>query len=102
MNKIQKALRQVKLALIAVQEYFEADHVYSFEDNTEKYWQFTGNKRSIAFDNKDWTLEDEDAEYSYELYGSAIEKSEYTLMHVDNGCGDRFYIILDNSKRIDG
>lgn len=101
MHDIVKAMNKTQEALSLVRKYFGTDSLFSFEDNTEKYWSFTGNKSGIVFDTIDWTLDDREPDYGYDIRGTPFEKDEYTLMKVDDGCGEKFYIILDNSKRIE-
>ncbi len=79
-----------------INEYF--DNVLggaSPELNLDNYWRVSGN--SIEFDEEPF----DEANYSYDIRRNMIwRKSLYTLVGVDDGCGNDFYVILDNSKKI--
>lgn len=42
----------------------------------------------------------DDLDYSSEIVGEAYVGEKITAVYGDNGCGDQFWMIFDNDKRI--
>jgi hypothetical protein len=70
------------------------------------YWYYCDRRNSIQFQDEIFTpedllLDDFEIKYGYDIRGTGVWiKEEYSLFYVDNGCGDKFLALFDNSKRV--
>ena len=105
--KIENVVAQYRRSLNKIDDYF-GNVIQGSAEFLNSYWLKNGYE--IRFDDKkfssNWEDEDEggdEPQYSYEIRNRGNmfwERPEYCLAYVDNGCGQEFYIILDNKKRI--
>ncbi len=84
-----------------IQEYFGCEGVLGeINDSRENYWTLT--ETEVRFGEEEVESVNDDFMYSNELYGSKCiwRKEDYTLLSVDDGCGNQYYQIFDNKKEI--
>lgn len=94
---IQEALEKIHAGNQEITEYFGTT-CCPLEDHTDKYWYYPKNG-DINYDDE--PFEEDEQNYSHEVVRNrVIEKADYTLAYIDDGCGERFYMLLDNSKRL--
>lgn len=94
---IKEKLAEWKKLVNEINEYF-GGHLYGegFDDHTHYYWNREGN--NIVFDDD---LPADEWNYSNDICGNCYwEKEEYTLVKMSDGCGNDYYGIFDNSKKV--
>jgi hypothetical protein len=61
---------------------------------TEVKWKHSDDEVS-------WLEGEDDEEYSNDIIGDTLSVGDYTLIYVDNGCGDHYYQIFYNLNKIE-
>ena len=79
----------------------EGFNTLQFEDLTDSYWAYDRDNISFS-DNIDSVLDEDGNTYSFEVYGrgAVTEDEKYIMFDVDNGCGDRYYVVFSKEKRV--
>jgi hypothetical protein len=76
-----------------IAEYFDAPIYDGFDDCREYKWYINDN------DDVYWFKEGD--AYSNEIYGTSVwSKDDYTLVRVNDGCGEKYFQLFDNSLKI--
>ncbi len=101
---IQEAVKLHQESLAVISEYFGDVIQGSVDISTEYYWAKVGDTE-IWFDDEKFSISEDgvDANYSLEIRNGGKmfwEREEYSLAYVDNGCGQEFYILFDNTKKV--
>lgn len=93
---IYEVLTRYANALDDLEKYFGT--LYSEPElRLHVYWKICGE--SVCWDLEDIDFNTKDATYSDEIIGNCVNrKKEYTHVYVNDGCGNKFGIILDNMK----
>ena len=63
----------------------------------------TDVKWSLTSDSVHWYEDcdgEEEEEYANDILGVPVVAEDYTLVYVDNGCGERYYQIFYNPNKI--
>ena len=94
MSKIEELFETYENIVPNIFEIFGSDLTYGeFDIQTKVKWE-------MYAETVTWYEGEDEKEYSNEIVGSIIEAEGYTLMYVDNGCGDNFWQIFNNSLKI--
>ena len=95
-DNIEEIVKQHQDSFEKIRRYFGEPAIFSIEDWTEKYWDITSAK-DLRFDDEDV----DEFEYSEDIF-RRIVKEKYTLCHVRDCFGEKYWVLLDNNKRRGG
>lgn len=97
---VKEIIQNYTNAIQLINEYFDRKGNFPPEDMTDVWWSYEGN--SLQFEYDEPTDNDHDFNYSLEIvHNNIVIKDDYTWVMQDDGCGNRFPVILDNAKRLD-
>jgi hypothetical protein len=100
-------LKDYRDSISNLQKYFGCT-VFDFSDHTDDFWVIRNGK--VYFD-EDPFLDHECCRYCHEVYlewdddeiGKHLElytRDNYTMIHINDGCGGDHYSVFDNKYRV--